>query len=86
MKIISIFIQKLILDILRGLESFGRNGRAFLLYNKSLLMNGEIDNETYVKKCTESIRTIKDASKCRQYEPHLASHLFSWCLKKGQTI
>ena len=53
----------------------------FLLYNKSLLMTGEIDNETYVKKCIESIKMIKDASKCRQYEPQLPSNLFSWCLK-----
>ena len=52
-----------------------------MLYNKYLLMTGEIDNETYLKKYKESITMIKDASKCRQYEPHLSTNLFSWCLK-----
>ena len=58
----------------------------FMLYNKYLLQNGEIDNDTYLNKYKEGIRMFKDASKCRQYEPNMSSNLFAWCLKEVNDV
>ena len=53
----------------------------YMLYNKFLLKQGRIDEETNIRNYKESIRMIKEASKCRQYEPQFSPNLFAYCLK-----
>ena len=53
----------------------------YMLYNKYLLKSCQIDENAYFKNYKESLRMIKEASKCRQYEPQSSAKFFAWCLK-----
>ena len=53
----------------------------YMLYNKHLLNERQIDEEKYLQNYKKSLRMLKDASKCRQYEPQLTANFFAWCLK-----
>ena len=53
-----------------------------MLQSKDLLQNNKIDMEKYVMTYTKCIRMIKEASKCRQYEPQSSANFFAWSLKE----
>ena len=53
-----------------------------MLQSKYLLQNNEVDMENYVMTYTKCIRMIKEASKCRQYEPQSSANFFAWSLKE----
>ena len=57
-----------------------------MLQNKHLLENNLIDQEAYLTNYKNCIRMIKEASKCRQYEPKSSSGLFAWCLREVNDV
>ena len=52
-----------------------------LLFNKHQLKLEQIDQKTYIECYKESIRMIKEAAKCRQFEPENSRNFLAWCIK-----
>ena len=52
-----------------------------LLQNKIKLQNGTIDQAEYLKCYKQSVRMIKEATKCRQFEPDHSNNFLGWCIK-----
>ena len=53
----------------------------YMLYTKFLLNKGQIGEDTYAQNIKESIRMMKVASKCRQYDPEPSGIFMACCLK-----
>ena len=52
-----------------------------MLLNKIKLKNGNIDQAGFLECYKESVRMIKEAAKCRQFEPELSGNFLGWCIK-----
>ena len=52
-----------------------------LLLNKIKLNNGTIDQVEFLQVYKESVRMIKEAAKCRQFEPDHSNNFLGWCIK-----
>ena len=52
-----------------------------LLLNKIKLNNGTINQVEFLKCYKESVRMIKEAAKCRQFEPEHSNNFLGWCIK-----
>lgn len=52
-----------------------------MMLNKIKLKNGSIDQEGFLECYKETVRMIKEAAKCRQFEPEHSSNFLGWCLK-----
>lgn len=53
-----------------------------MLQSQYLLQSNLIDKAAYITNYKKCILMIKEASKCRQYEPQSSANLFAWCLKE----
>ena len=52
-----------------------------MMLNKIKLKNGSIDQSGFLECYKESVRMIKEAAKCRQFEPELSKSFLGWCIK-----
>ena len=52
-----------------------------MMINKMKLKNGSIDQEGFLECYKETVRMIKEATKCRQFEPEHSSNFLGWCLR-----
>ena len=54
-----------------------------ILLSKMKLANGDIDQAGFLECYKESVRSIKEAAKCRQYEPENSGNFLGWCIKEA---
>ena len=57
-----------------------------LLLNKLKLNNGAINQVQFLQCYKESVRLIKEATKCRQYEPEHSDNFLGWCIKDANDV